>query len=130
MKVGATSEAECEKVKVETHSSSHRLWITFNLDSDLIECGIVSIQIVDKVNGGATSMITPKALPRQCDGKFLGRKEFAVPDRTFVGGKDPMAQYPLMLRSSDPDDPLPTVQITVRPGQTFQFGIHVLLGEK
>lgn len=130
MKVGATSEAECEKVKVETHSSSHRLWITFNLDSDLIECGIVSIQIVDKVNGGATSMITPKALPRPCDGKFLGREEFAVPDRTFVGGKDPMAQYPLMLRSSDPDDPLPTVQITVRPGQTFQFGIHVLLGEK
>ena len=127
---GSIGNDTCKNVDLSIKSSSHRLWLSFNVETDQLECAAVSIQIVDKLNGGATSMITPDPLPANCTS--LSRSQFAsklvppvLPERlNFLGGKDPFVNYPLKMDASSQADG--ATQIVVHPGQTFQIAIHVI----
>lgn len=118
---GAKDVDKCKDVQLSIRPSSHRLWVQFNVATEQYTCAVLSILIVDKINGNGIPLIAPHPLPEGCTAAEKNRPEFGGIQRSFLGGKDPLEEYPLKLDAAQG-----ATQVVVRPGQTFQVAIHVL----
>lgn len=58
LKEGSISATDCMVVKVEAKASSHRLWIKTD-QPDAFACAVTTVQVLDKVNNGATPIVIP-----------------------------------------------------------------------